>query len=103
MRFMLGFGPFLFFGLFFRVLFLVLIIWLLVRIFSHRHDHMGHWHGHRQWDSMAGDPRRIAAARYAAGHIDRAEFDRITATLDASAPTPPAPPAPPAPPVPPAV
>jgi uncharacterized membrane protein len=98
MRFMLGFGPFLLFGWLFRFLVLVLIIWLLVRIFSHRHDHMGHWHGHHHWDATAEDPRRIAAARYAAGRIDRAEFDRITAALDATAPVPPASPAPPVPP-----
>jgi uncharacterized membrane protein len=102
MPFMFGYGPLLLFGWFFRFLFLVLIIWLLVRILSHRHDHMGYWHGHRHWEAAAQDPRRIAAARYAAGQIDRADFDRITAALDATASTP-APPVPPVPPVPPAV
>jgi uncharacterized membrane protein len=97
MRFL--FGPFLLFAGFFKILIVVLLIVFLVRILSHRHDRFdhGHWHGHHgHWDAGAQDPRRIAAMRYAAGKIDRAEFDRIMSALDASGPTPPTPPTPPA-------
>jgi uncharacterized membrane protein len=82
-------GGFLFFGLL-RLLFFVLLIVLVVRLVSHagrRHA----WHHHAYatgWghDAATADPRRIAAWRYAAGKIDRPEFDRIVAALDASEP-----------------
>ena len=96
MRFL--FTPFLFFSGIFRVLLLVVVIVFIVRLVSHRHDHVGHWHGHGQWDAQVQDPARIAAMRYASGRIDRAEFDRIMTALGTPAPTPPAPAAPPVPP-----
>jgi uncharacterized membrane protein len=92
-----------FFGLF-RILLFVLVIALIVRLVSHGHRHAEYAHGHgygpgfgygwrhgHDFDTQSLDPRRIAAWRYAAGKIDRAEFDRIMGGLDASA-TAPAPP-----------
>ena len=102
-----------FFGLF-RILLFVLLIVLIVRLVTrgHRHAdyayghgygpgygfgwHHGHGHNH-DYDVQNVDPRRVAAWLYAAGKIDRAEFDHIMAGLDAGAPA--APPSPPAPPV----
>ena len=84
----------LFFGLL-KLLFVVLIIGFIVRLAMHGRGHyhgygwghgQGHGHGYGYGGGMADvDPRRIAAWRYAAGKIDRAEFDRIVAGLDASA------------------
>jgi len=98
------FGPaLLFFGLLKIALFVLLIV-LIVRLVSHGHRHPayahGGGHGYGRHDTQGADPRRVAAWRYAAGQIDRAEFDRITAGLDAaagSAPT--TPPSTPTPPV----
>jgi uncharacterized membrane protein len=90
----------LFFG-FIKIMFFVLIIVFIVRLATHgrRHaeyahgygnghgygyGHGGH-HGHGGFDAQNMDPRRIAAWRYAAGKIDRAEFDRIVSGLDAAA------------------
>ena len=96
------FGPAILFLGFFKLLFFVLIIWLIVRLVSHgsRHAAYAHgdpWHGygHGPHVGFDGDPRRLAAMRYAAGKIDRAEFDRIMAGLDANSPSNP-PAAPPA-------
>ena len=101
-----------FFGLLKIVLF-VLLVTLIVRLVSHGHRHaayahgyghgFGHGHGHGygrdneyDYNPQNLDPRRVAAWRYAAGKIDRAEFDRVIAGLDAAAPsTPPSNPAPP--------
>lgn len=91
------FGPsLLFFGLL-RIALLVLLIVLIVRLVSHGHrgaDYMhdrGRGYGHAGgYDAQSTDPRRVAAWRYAAGQIDRAEFDHIMGGLDAastSAPT----------------
>ena len=106
------FGPaLLFFGLF-KILLFVLLIMLIVRFVSHGRGHhgygyghpghgygYGHGHGFGPASAVGGpdsDPRRVAALRYAAGKIDRAEFDRIMSGLDAATPsTPPATPAPP--------
>jgi uncharacterized membrane protein len=94
MRFFLW--PFLLFAGLFKVLLLVAVVVLFVRLVSHRHAG-GYWHGRGYWAPEAQDPRRIAAMRYAAGRIDRAEFDRILSALDASEQgthtPPPAPPA----------
>jgi hypothetical protein len=112
------FAPlFLLFG-FFKIVLVVLIIVLIVRLFTHGRHHAayaqgygydrGHDHGYRgHFGSPSGenmDPRRVAAWRFAAGKIDRAEFDHIMSGLDAAAPaatTPPEPTAPGAPQTPP--
>ena len=92
MRFFLW--PVLLFGGLFRILIVIAFVVLIVRLVSRRHyGYAGHWHGHAHHGLEGPDPRRIAAMRFAAGRIDRAEFDRIMSTLDASehgAPTPPA-------------
>jgi uncharacterized membrane protein len=86
--------PLLLFGGLFKILIIVAVVVLIVRLVS-RHGHSGYWHGHGHdhFSSTEQDPRRIAALRYAAGKIDRTEFDQIVSTLDASeagVPTPPA-------------
>jgi uncharacterized membrane protein len=93
----LFFLPFLLMVGLFKILFVVAVIVLIVRLVSRRH-YGGPWVGHGQWAGHywaapdAQDPRRIAAMRYAAGRIDRAEFERIVGALDASEPgTPPTP------------
>ena len=94
------FGPALLFLGLIKVLFVVLVIMLIVRLVSHGHHrpgyharwHDGYSHGYGHSDAQL-DPRRVAAWRYAAGKIDRAEFDRIMSGLDCAAPAPPAPPA----------
>ena len=99
--------PAIFFFGFFRIVLFVLVIALIVRLVSgHGHRHgdyafgqgyghgFGHGLGHGPQDF---DPRKVAAWRYASGQIDRAEFDRIMAGLDAGVPA--APQGPAAPPV----
>jgi uncharacterized membrane protein len=83
-RLAFGFFPGFFWGGLFlfgllKLLFFVLLIVVIVRLVSHAGRHHA-WHG----DASGADPRRIAAWRYAAGKIDRAEFDRIVAALDAT-------------------
>ena len=92
--------PFLLFGGLLKFLIVIAIVILIVRLVTHRGHYAGHWHGHMHggWAPENQDPRRIAAMRYASGQIDRAEFDRIMSTLDATAPgatTPPQAPMPP--------
>jgi uncharacterized membrane protein len=103
---MLLFGPALLFIALFKILFFVLLIMLIVRLVTHGRRHgaaAGYGHGHHHGHHHGGgsemqdlDPRRIAAWRYASGKIDRAEFDRVIAGLDAAniasaaAPAPPA-------------
>ncbi len=87
--------PTFMFGGLFQLLFVLLIVALIVRGVTHHHHRDERWLHHDHWQENA-DPRRIAAMRYAAGRIDRAEFERIMSALDASQPgmqTPPAPPA----------
>jgi uncharacterized membrane protein len=91
----LFFWPVLLFGGFLKFLIIVAVVVLIVRLVTHRHGHSGHWHGYGHangWPPENTDPRRIAAMRYASGRIDRAEFDHIMSTLDATAPGAPAPP-----------
>ncbi|MDR3686170.1 MAG: hypothetical protein P4L93_04345 [Coriobacteriia bacterium] len=114
------FAPVLLFFGFLKIMFVILLIVLIVRLATHGrrhgayahdgygygghgygygHDH-GHGgpHGHAGFDAPEMDPRRVAAWRYAAGKIDRTEFDRIMSGLDATAPAPPtAPPSAPTP------
>jgi len=103
-------GPaLLFFGLF-KLVFFVLLIVLVVRLITHGRGHAayahgcaseyGHGYGHRHgYDAQDLDPRRVAAWRYAAGKIDRAEFDRVVSGIDAAASAPTTPPSAPTPPV----
>ena len=101
------FGPLFLFGGLIKIVLLVLLITFIVRVAGHGHRHAayghgygngygyGHHRGHGFGPQAGTDPQRIAAWRYASGQIDRAEFDRITTALDASA-TPPSNPTPPA-------
>ena len=104
------FWPALLFGGLFKILLFVLLISLVVRLVGHGHWRSAYAHPHGPGyghshaydygsdpDPHNLDPRRVAAWRYAAGKIDRVEFDRIMSGLDASAPA--APSSPPAPPV----
>lgn len=91
---LLFFGPaFLFLGAM-KVLFIFLVIALIVRLAGHgrrRDEYYRRWHGPEfAYQDAQVDPRRIAAMRFAAGKIDRAEFERIMTALDATAPAPPA-------------
>lgn len=94
----------LFFGVF-KILLFVLLVVLVVRLLTHGHGHAAYAHGRggygyrhgSEYDAQNFDPRRVAAWRYASGQIDRAEFDRVIAGLDANTPAaPPSTPAPPA-------
>ena len=91
------FWPGLFFFGFFRILLFVLLIALVVRLVSHGHRRADYAYGpgyHRRGHVNGPsdfDPARATAWRYAAGQIDRAEFDRIMSALGSST-TPPAPP-----------
>ena len=81
----LFFAPFVLFWGILRVLLLVGLVVLLVRVFAHHSRDHGAWHRHpAHWSGVGDDPRRVAAMRYAAGRIDRDEYERILHGLDSA-------------------
>ena len=92
------FVPLLAFFFFLRIALVVLVVVLVVRLVTHGRRHgsygyvygPGHGHGSSGPGFHDADPRRIAAWRYSAGKIDRAEYENIVAALGAAAPSAPA-------------